>query len=134
VRFYYEGIAKDGISELSFGKGGESMGFIRKRRIWWEAVPEAKGYVVYASKEKRIFDRETFAWEATDGVIHKSVNGKTELILPDDWPDFPKEQGIYYVGISSTDEVGNQSDPFLSEGVFKFLPPSPPLKGGIESL
>jgi len=110
------------------------MALIRKRRIWWEGVPEANGYVVYASKEKNVFNPKTFAWEATDGAIYKSVTGKTELVIPDDWPEFPTEPGIYYVGISSKDEVGNQSDPFLSEGVFKLLPPSPPLKGGIESL
>ena len=110
------------------------MAWIRKRRIWWEAVPEASGYVVYASKDQRAFDSKTFMWEATDGVISKLINDKTELVIPDDWPEFPREQGTYYIGITSRDEVGNQSDPFLSEGVFKFVPPSPPLKGGIESL
>jgi hypothetical protein len=110
------------------------MALIRKRRIWWEAVPEANSYVVYASKDKRVFDSGVFMWEATAGVIFKLISDKTELIIPDDWPEFPTEQGTYYIGITSKDEVGNQSDPFLSEGVFKFLPPSPPLKGGIESL
>ncbi|MFH1671828.1 MAG: hypothetical protein ABIF87_00135 [Pseudomonadota bacterium] len=110
------------------------MAIIRKRRIWWEPVPEADHYVVYASKDKTVFDSRTFKGETTDGIISKLVTGKAELIIPDDWPEFPTEQGTYYIGITSRDEVGNQSDPFLSEGVFKFIPPPPPLKGGIESL
>jgi len=110
------------------------MAQIRKRRIWWEPVLEANNYVVYASKDKTVFDSRTFMGETTDGIISKLVTGKAELIIPDDWPEFPTEQGTYYIGITSIDEVGNQSDPFLSEGVFKFIPPPPPLKGGIESL
>ncbi len=110
------------------------MSFIRKRRIWWEPVPEVNSYMVYASKDRTVFDPKTFMWEATNGIISKLVTDKTELIIPDDWPEFPTEQGTYYIGIASRDEVGNQSDPFLSEGLFKFIPPSPPSKGGIESL
>ena len=110
------------------------MPFIRKRRIWWEPVPEATSYVVYASKDSTLFDSPKFLWEATPEIISKQVIGKTELIIPDEWPEFPKEQGTYYIGITSRDEVGNQSDPFLSSGLFKFAPPHTPLKGGIESL
>ncbi len=110
------------------------MPIIRKRRIWWEAVPEATGYVVYASKDPTRFDSTQFSWERTPGVISRAVDGKTELIIPDEWPDFPAEPGTYYVGITSKDDTGNQSDPFVSSGVFKFIPPSPPTKGGIETL
>ena len=110
------------------------MPFIRKRRIWWEPVREVNSYVVYASKDKAVFNPGTFMWEAINGIISKSVNGKAELIIPDDWPEFATEQGTYYIGIASRDEVGNQSDLFLSEGVFNFIPPSPPMNGGIESL
>jgi hypothetical protein len=110
------------------------MPIIRKRRIWWEAVPEATGYVVYASKDPTRFDSTQFSWERTPGVISRTLDGKTELIIPDEWPDFPAEPGTYYVGITSKDDAGNQSDPFVSSGVFKFIPLSPPTKGGIETL
>lgn len=110
------------------------MPLIRKRRIWWEPVPEAVEYVLYVSKERNVFDPSTFFWEASSGVIFKSVKGKTELIIPDEWSDFPNEPGTYYIGIVSKDEVGNQSDPFLFQGIFKFVPPAPPSQGGIESL
>jgi len=109
------------------------MALIRKRRIWWERVPEAASYVVYVSKDNDTFNAREFAWESTPGIIFKAVNGKTELTLPDDWPEFPLEPGTYHVGITSKDELGNQSDPFLSSAQFKFsAPPSPP-KGGIDS-
>ena len=110
------------------------MAFIRKRRIWWESVPEATGYVVYACKDPAKFECDHFSYEATQGVISKAVNGKTEIIIPDEWPEFPVEEGTYYVGITSKDVVGNQSDPFLSSGLFKFIPPPSPGKGGIEIL
>jgi len=110
------------------------MPLIRKKRIWWEPVPEAASYVVYVTNDSTIFDPTKFLWEATPGIISKQVNRKTELIIPDEWPEFPAHPGTYHIGITARDDVGNQSDPFLSAGQFKFLPPSIPLKGGIESL
>jgi hypothetical protein len=110
------------------------MPLIRKRRIWWESVPEATSYVVYVSTDRSIFDPSNFSWEATHGILSKVVTGKNELILPDEWPEFPKEPGDYYIGITARDDVGNQSDPFVSQGVFRFISPPPPSNGGIESL
>ena len=110
------------------------MPIIRKRRIWWEPISEATSYVVYVTPEKTLFEKNNFMWDATPGIMFKVVSGKTELIIPDEWPEFPTEQGTYYIGITSRDETGNQSDPFLSSGLFKLLPPPPPKKGGIENL
>jgi hypothetical protein len=110
------------------------MAFIRKRRIWWEPVPEATSYVVYVSRGRTDFDSNHFSWEATPGIISKPVNGKTELVIPDEWPEFPTEPGTYYIGITSRDDVGNQSDPFVFSGRLKFLAPLPPPRAGIESL
>ncbi len=110
------------------------MPLIRKRKIWWEPVHGASRYGVYASKESAIFDSSKFFWAKTSGIISKEVTGKTELIIPDEWPEFPSEEGTYYIGITSKDESGNESDPFVSSGLFKFFAPPPPVKGGIESL
>ncbi len=110
------------------------MPLIRKRRIWWEPAPRATSYVVYVSKDDRIHDPAKFLWENTPDVVFKSVIGKTELVVPEEWPEFPKELGTYYIGITSIDEVGNQSDPFLLSGLFKFLAPPSPSRGGVESL
>jgi hypothetical protein len=110
------------------------MAFIRRRRIWWEPVSEASSYVVYVSKDASTFEPNRFSWEATPGITFKQVTGKAELIIPDEWPEFPKESGNYHIGITSRDDVGNQSDPFLSSGQFRFQPPPSPAKGGIESI
>jgi hypothetical protein len=89
---------------------------------------------VYVSKDRTIFEPDHFSWETTPGIISKLVIGKTELILPDEWLELPTESGTYYIGITSRDDLGNQSDPFLLSGLFKFLAPSAPLRGGIENL
>jgi hypothetical protein len=107
---------------------------ILKRRVWWEPVPGARSYVVYVSKDRAIFKPDNFLWETTPGIITKPVLAKTEVIIPDEWPEFPKEPGTYYIGITSRDKLGNQSDPFLLSGPFKFLAPPAPLRGGIERL
>ena len=52
------------------------MAFIRKRRIWWEPVPEVNNYVVYASKDQTVFDSRTFKGETTERIISKLVTGK----------------------------------------------------------
>jgi len=110
------------------------MSLIRKRRIWWEAVSGVSSYVVYAGTSQNDFDPGTFSWETTPGVVFKVVFGKNEIIIPDEWPEFPAEERTYYIGITSRDDAGNQSDPFVSSGLFKFNPPPRPQKGGIESL
>jgi hypothetical protein len=110
------------------------MPLLRKRRIWWEAVQGASGYVVYAASQESLFDSGNFKWEATPGVVSRVVDGKTDIIIPDEWPEFPNGDGIRYIGVTSRDEAGNQSDPFVSSGLFKSTPPQAPVKGGIESL
>ena len=67
---------------------------IRKRKIWWEPVPEVGGYMVYVGKDEIALDPANFSWETTPGIISKLVIGKNELIIPDDWPEFPTEPGI----------------------------------------
>jgi len=109
------------------------MPLIHKRRLWWDPVPEATGYVVYVCKDGKPIDRANFSWENTPGIISKQVIGKTELIIPDEWPEFPSKPGTYHIAITSKDDVGNESDPFLLSGVFKFMAPSSPSKAGIES-
>ncbi len=107
---------------------------VLKRRIWWASVPEASSYGVYVSKDRTLLEPNHFSWETTPGIISKRVIGKTELIIPDEWPEFPTEPGTYHIGITSRDDLGNLSDPFLLSGSFKFFAPSAPLRGGIEKL
>ena len=107
---------------------------IRKRKIWWEPVPGVGGYMVYVGKDEIAFEPSNFSWETTPGVISKLVIGRNELIIPDDWPEFPTEPGIYHIGITARDEVGNESELLRLTGLFKFVAPPAPIKGGIESL
>lgn len=110
------------------------MALIRKRRIWWHAVEGAAGYVVYVSKDASSFDTQKFVWEKTPGVVSKVVDGATEVTVPDDWADFPQEPGVYHVAITTRDEAGNESDPFVSQAFFRFSAPQPPSWAGIESV
>ena len=107
---------------------------ILKRRIWWESVPEASSYRVYVSKDRTLLEPDRFSWETTPRIISKLVIGKTDLVIPDEWPEFPTEPGTYYIGITSRDDLGNQSDPFLLSGAFKFSAPPAPSRGGVDSL
>ncbi|MBP1700715.1 MAG: response regulator receiver protein, partial [Deltaproteobacteria bacterium] len=83
--------------------------WVLKRRIWWASVPEASSYEVYVSRDRTLLEPDHFLWKTTPGIISKQVIGKTELILPDDWPEFPKDPGTYHIGITSRDDLGNQS-------------------------
>ena len=107
---------------------------IHRRRIWWEPVAEASSYGIYVSRDKNLFEPGRFSWETTPGILSKMVTGKTELILPDEWPEFPTEPGTYYIGITSRDDLGNQSDPILLSGQFKFVAPPAPSRGGMDFL
>ena len=130
-----KGLSASGSMEaFDLRREGKIMPLVLKRKVWWESVPGASSYVVYLSEGREIFEPDNFLWETTPGIISKQVVGKTELILPDEWPEFPKEPGTYYIGITSKDDLGNQSNPFIVSGSFKFLAPPAPSQGGIESL
>jgi hypothetical protein len=98
---------------------------IHRRRIWWGSVPEASSYGVYVSKDRTLLEPDRFSWETTPRILLKLVVGKTEVFIPDEWPEF---------AVTSRDDLGNQSDPFLLSGPFKFLAPPAPSRGGIDYL
>jgi hypothetical protein len=130
-----KGLSVDGsIEAFELRRKAKIMPLVPKRKVWWEPVPGASSYVVYLSDDRAIFEPDNFLWETTPGIISKRVIGKTEVVLPDDWLEVPKEPGTYYIGITSRDDLGNQSDPFVVSGSFKFLGPTAPSRGGIESL
>jgi hypothetical protein len=130
-----KGVSANGsMAAFELKRGGKTTSLIRKRRVWWRPVPGASSYVVYASKDRNIFEPDHFSWGKTPGIISRPFLEKTELIIPDDWPEFPMEPGTYYIGITARDDIGNESDPFMLMGLFRFLAPPPPSKGGIDSL
>jgi hypothetical protein len=130
-----EGYRANGSTEtFQLRRRGEMAPLIHRRRIWWESVPEASSYGVYVSKDKTLLEPGRFSWVTTPGVLSKMVIGKTELIIPDEWSEFPTEPGTYHIGITSRDDLRNESDPFLLSGPFKFLAPPAPSRGGIDYL
>ncbi len=44
----------DIVHEQKSSTGGKDMPLIRKRRIWWELVPEVSDYVVYISRDRTV--------------------------------------------------------------------------------
>jgi len=132
---FEKGLHADGSPHADPLRRSEKTGsLILKRRIWWEPVPGASSYIVYVSKDRTTFEPDHFSWEKTPGMISKRVMAKAELVIPDEWLEFPAESGTYYIGITSRDDIGNQSAPLLLSGVFKFQAPPAPLRGGIEYL
>jgi CheY-like chemotaxis protein len=129
-----KGFRANGSMEAFELRRGKITPWVLKRRIWWKSVPEASSYRVYVSKDRALLEPEHFSWETTPGIISRTVIGKTEVIIPDEWPEFPTEPGTYHIGITSRDDLGNQSDPFLLSGAFKFFAPPAPSRGGIERL
>lgn len=130
-----KGFRANGSKEpLASKRRGKIAPWVLKRRIWWESVSEASCYELYVSRDRSLLEPDHFSWKTIPGVISKRVIGKTELVLPDDWPEFPAEPGTYHIGITSRDDLGNQSDPFILSGPFKFFAPPAPSKGGIENL
>ncbi len=126
--------ANGSMEALELRRRGKITPCVLKRRIWWESVPEASSYRLYVCKDRTLLEPDHFSWETTPGIISKTVIGKTELIIPDEWPEFPTEPGTYHIGITSRDDLGNQSDPILLSGAFKFFAPPAPSRGGIERL
>ena len=122
------------IGESELRRERKTMPLIRKRKIWWDSIPEANSYIVYVSNDETVFEPERFSWESTPGIISKPVIEKTEIIIPDEWPEFPEEPGTYFIGITSRDELGNQSEPLILSGLFRFIAPPAPKRGGIEYL
>jgi hypothetical protein len=122
------------IEPFELRRKAKIMPLVLRRKIWWEPVPAASSYVVYLSDDRALFEPNNFSWENTPGINSKRVIGKTEVILPDDWPEVSKEPETYYIGITSSDDLGNQSDPLVLSGSFKFFAPPAPSQVGIESL
>ncbi|HET6460170.1 MAG TPA: hypothetical protein VFG29_05215 [Syntrophales bacterium] len=111
------------------------MPFIQKRRIWWEPVTGATSYVVYVGTEAHPINPETFSWGDTPEVISKTIpRDTTEIVIPDEWPEFPRKRGIYHIAVTARDDDGNQSDPLFLSAAINLTAPPPPCEGGIEFL
>ena len=58
----------------------------------------------------------------------------TEIILPDEAPGFPLDEGNFKLGISSVDDVGNESDIAEIAVPFDFAAPDAPTDLVVEDI
>jgi hypothetical protein len=99
---------------------------IKKRRLRWKASasPQVVGYKLY--------------WSSNGGVDYNSNSVKlgnvTEIVLPDDVPDFVHLDGPIELGIAAIDEVGNESDLVTLKTPFQFAVPHAPSDLWLETL
>jgi hypothetical protein len=109
------------------------MPFIQKKCIWWEPVPGASGYVVYVRPDCQPINSAEFSWGETSELLSRVISGETnEIVIPDEWPEFPKRRGTYHIAVTAEDDDGNQSDPLLLSAIFNLTAPQKPVKGGID--
>ncbi len=94
------------------------MAKIRKRRIRWSGSHGSKvvGYKLY--------------WAVDEGVNYDSdcseIGNVTEVVLPDNVPSFPLVAGTIELGVTSINEVGNESDMTKLSTPFEFSAPDAP--------
>jgi hypothetical protein len=92
------------------------MAKVVKRRVRWtaSASTDVVGYKVY------------WSLEADGDPDYGSPNvqvSSNQIIIPDDAPEFPEEEGVYVIGITAVDDVGNESDMVTATAPFDFLVP-----------
>jgi hypothetical protein len=102
------------------------MAKIKKRKLRWKpsGSPQVIGYKLY--------------WSEEDGVSYDSpsidLGNVTEIVLPDDIPEFSAVRGPVELGIAAVDEVGNESDLSVLSAPYQFNAPQAPERFWIETL
>ena len=111
---YGFGFREDG--EACTEKEGWEMGKIRKRTVRWEPSADAAKYRLY--------------WSTQGPVVHESdfveIENKTQVVLPDEVPSFPKIAGEIELGITAVNAVGNESDITRVRAYVDFTMPEAP--------
>lgn len=102
------------------------MAKIKKRKLRWKpsGSPQVIGYKLY--------------WSEEDGVNYDSpsidLGNVTEIVLPDDIPEFRAIRGPVELGIAAVDEMGNESDLSVLAAPYQFNVPQAPERFWIETL
>jgi hypothetical protein len=92
------------------------MGKVRKRTVRWEPSADAQKYRLYWSTKGPVGYESDFA----------EIENKTQVILPDEVPSFPKTAGEIELGITAVNAVGNESDITRVRAYVDFTVPEPP--------
>ena len=102
------------------------MAKLKKRILRWQASssPQVIGYKLYWS------DSGDLCYDS-----HQAMLGNvTEIVLPDDIDSFKPHDGPVELGITSVDELGNESDMIKLMAPYQFSVPKAPQNLRIEKL
>ena len=94
------------------------MAKIKRRKLSWQASasPQTIGYKFYWSQEGPV----------DYGSNSQYLGQVTEIILPDQIPDFKPSTGALEIGLTAVDELGNESDIANLATPFHFMAPEAP--------
>ncbi|MGB5747154.1 MAG: hypothetical protein WBM69_09250 [Desulfobacterales bacterium] len=102
------------------------MAKLKKRKLRWHASssPQVIGYKLY--------------WAERGDVDYNSnqalLGNVTEIVLPDDVDSFKPSDGQIEFGITSVDELGNESDMITLKAPYQFSVPKAPQNLEMEKL
>lgn len=97
------------------------MAKIRKRRVHWNGSPspDVVGYKLYWAVGGK--------WGGLNyNAKFADLGSVTEVVLPDDIPEFPEVVDIVEIAVTAVDSSGNESDMVRTSAPFKFSAPDPP--------
>lgn len=102
------------------------MAKLKKRILRWQASssPQIIGYKLYWS------DSGDLNYDSNQAIL----GNVTEIVLPDDVDSFKPNGGPVELGISSIDELGNESDMIKLMAPYQFSVPEAPRNLRIEKL
>ncbi|MCK4526463.1 hypothetical protein KAW18_03760 [candidate division WOR-3 bacterium] len=95
------------------------MANVRKYQVTWTKSTsiDVVGYNIYY-----VPDTEQLNY----GSPHVSVGDVNSIIIPDDVPEFPMIDGVYKIGLTAVDDVGNESDIIETAVPFDLVAPDAP--------
>lgn len=100
-----------------------------KKKIRWDAGTAADivAHRIYVEKDPTV---------PTYGSVYVEIQmPQTYVVVPDDFPaETFNEDVVYIVGISSVDDVGNESDIITVSSPFDFVAPDAPTNIVVEDL
>lgn len=95
------------------------MANIKKTQISWtkSGSVDVVDYKIYYVPEGETLDY------GSPGVLVGDVD---QVVIPDDVPEFPLLDGIYQIGLTAVDDVGNESDFIVQTVPFDLVAPDAP--------
>lgn len=95
------------------------MALVKSYAITWTASssPDVVGYKVYYVPEGE---------ELNYGSPSITVGNVASVTIPADAPEFPLVDGVYTIGLTSVDDVGNESDMISKTVPFDLVAPEAP--------